>query len=80
MSEYGYRVIYEAISEGGFQVIVPALPGIITYGRTLEEAREMAKDAIVCHLKGLLKDNEEIPDDPFWQQPQPVAEDIKVAV
>jgi predicted RNase H-like HicB family nuclease len=75
VSEYGYRV-----SEGGFQVIVPALPGIITYGRTLEEAREMAKDAIVWRLKGLLKDNEEIPDDPFWQQPQPVAEDIKVAV
>jgi hypothetical protein len=39
----------------------------------------MAKDAIVCHLKGLLKDNEEIPDDPYWQQ-QPLAEDIKVAV
>jgi antitoxin HicB len=61
VSEYGYRVIYEAIAEGGFQVIVPALPGIITYGRTLEEARGMAKDAIVCHLKGLLRDNEEIP-------------------
>jgi predicted RNase H-like HicB family nuclease len=44
------------------------LPGIITYDRTLEEAREMGKDAIVCHVKGLLKDNEEIPDDPFWQQ------------
>ena len=80
MSEYGYRVIYEAIAEGGFQVIVPALPTIVTYGRTLEEAREMAKDAIVCHLRGLLKDNEEIPDDPYWQQQQPLAEDIKVAV
>jgi hypothetical protein len=40
----------------------------------------MAKDAMVCHLKGLLKDNEEIPDDPYWQQQQPLAEDIKVAV
>lgn len=27
MSEYGYRVIYEHLAEGGFQVIVPALPG-----------------------------------------------------
>jgi hypothetical protein len=27
-----------------------------------------------------LKDSEEIPDDPFWQQQQSIAEDIKVAV
>jgi predicted RNase H-like HicB family nuclease len=62
MSEYGYRVIYEPLTEGGFQVIVPALPGIVTYGRTLEEAREMAQDAISCHRKGLLKDNEQVPN------------------
>jgi len=61
MSEYGYRVIYEPLTEGGFQVIVPALPGIVTYGRTIEEAREMAQDAISWHLQGLLKDDEEIP-------------------
>jgi antitoxin HicB len=60
MSEYGYRVIYEHLAEGGFQVIVPALPGIVTFGRTIEEAREMAQDAITCHIQGLLKDNEEI--------------------
>ena len=55
MTEYGYTVIYEALSEGGYQVIVPALPGIVTYGRYIEEAREMARDAIVCDLRGLLK-------------------------
>jgi predicted RNase H-like HicB family nuclease len=52
MSEYGYRVIYEHLAEGGFQVFVPALPGIVTYGRTIEEAREMAQDAISCHIQG----------------------------
>ena len=52
-------------SEGGYQVIVPALPGIVTYGRYIEEAREMARDAIVCHLRGLLKDGVTLPDDPF---------------
>jgi antitoxin HicB len=80
VSEYGYRVIYEPIAEGGYHVIVPALPGIITYGRTFEEAREMARDAIVCHLRGLIKDQEEIPDDAYVEQQQPLAEDIKVAV
>jgi len=61
VAEYGYTVIYEPLSEGGYQVIVPALPGIVTYGRALEEAREMARDAILCHLRGLLKDGEENP-------------------
>jgi len=47
----------------GYQVTVPLLPGLITYGRTLPEAREMARDAIMCHLEGLKKDGERIPDE-----------------
>lgn len=47
----------------GYQVTVPLLPGVITYGRTLNEAREMARDAIRCHLEGLRKDGEPIPDE-----------------
>jgi predicted RNase H-like HicB family nuclease len=39
------------------------LPGLITYGRTLPEAREMARDAILRHLEGLKKDGERIPDE-----------------
>ena len=65
MAEFAYRVIYERIEEGGYQVIVPVFPEIITYGRTLEEAREMAQDAILCHLRGLLKDREAIPGSPL---------------
>ena len=79
MSEYGYRVIYEPLTEGGFQVIVPALSGILTYGRSIEEAREMATDAIACHLQGLLKDKEEIPIDPFTSE-TPIIEELKIAV
>ncbi|MGA7916091.1 MAG: type II toxin-antitoxin system HicB family antitoxin [Candidatus Acidiferrales bacterium] len=47
----------------GYQVTVPLLPGVITYGRTEEEAIEMARDAIRCHLDGLRKSGEEIPDE-----------------
>ena len=79
MSEHGYRVIYEALIDGGFQVIVPALPGLVSFGRTLDEARVMAHDAIECHLRGLLKDGEEIPEDPFVRE-QPVTEELKVSV
>jgi antitoxin HicB len=61
--EYSYTVIYEPIKEGGYQVIVPLLPGLITYGRTLEEAREMARDAIRCYIESLLKEKEAVPQE-----------------
>ena len=63
MAQYSYRVLFDPLPEGGYQVIVPAIPEIITYGQTLEEAREMAQDAILCHIRGLLKDGEPIPQD-----------------
>jgi len=33
-------------TDGTYTVIVPALPGCLTFGDTIEEALEMAKDAI----------------------------------
>jgi antitoxin HicB len=50
-------------NRSGYQVTVPLLPGVITYGRTEEEAIEMARDAIRCHLDGLRKSGEDIPDE-----------------
>jgi predicted RNase H-like HicB family nuclease len=32
-------------------VIVPSLPGCVTYGDTIEEAIEMAKEAIELYLE-----------------------------
>jgi predicted RNase H-like HicB family nuclease len=49
--------------EGGFNVLVPAIPEICTFGETLEEAREMARDAIRCYLESALKTGEPIPGD-----------------
>jgi hypothetical protein len=39
----------------------------------------MARDAIICHVRGLLRDNEEIPEDPFSGSP-PIQEELKVTV
>jgi predicted RNase H-like HicB family nuclease len=39
----------------------------------------MAEDAIRCHLRALLKDGEDIPEDPFASQ-QPISEELKVTV
>ena len=43
--------------------MVPALPGCVTYGRTLAEARRMAKDAIAGYIESLKKHKEPIPTD-----------------
>jgi predicted RNase H-like HicB family nuclease len=61
--EYSFTAIYEPVGKSGYQVTVPLLPGLITYGRTFDEARMMARDAIVCHIQGLLKGKNEIPSE-----------------
>lgn len=63
MTEYGYTTIFEPLPEGGFGVLVPAIPEICTFGETLDEAREMARDAIQCYLESVLKTGEPIPRD-----------------
>ncbi len=63
MAEYGYTVFFEPLPEGGYQVIVPALPEIVTHGRTREEARKMAKDAIRWVLESLQRAHEPMPSD-----------------
>lgn len=40
---------------------VPALPGVVTEGGTLEQALAMAREAIALHLEGLREDGLEIP-------------------
>lgn len=48
---------------GGYVVTCPALPGLVTEGDTLEEARSMATGAIQGYLESLKKDGEPIPTD-----------------
>ena len=61
--EYKYTVLFESVREGGYHVTVPAFPEIVTYGETLDEAREMASDAIRCVLESMIEGNEPIPPD-----------------
>jgi antitoxin HicB len=46
---------------GGYVVTCPALPGLVTEGDTLEEARALATDAIQGYLESLKKDGSPIP-------------------
>ncbi len=63
MSEYSYTVLFEPAEEGGFVVTCPALPGLVTEGDTLEEARYMAEDAIRGYLESLRQDGQSAPVD-----------------
>jgi predicted RNase H-like HicB family nuclease len=72
--EYRYTAVYEPAEEGGYVVTVPALPGLVTEGDILEEARAMAEDAIRGYLESLRKHGEAIP----VEQGEPIIERILV--
>jgi predicted RNase H-like HicB family nuclease len=58
-----YNIILKEEPEGGYTVMVPSLPGCITYGKTVEEAKEMAEDAIALYIESLNENGEEVPND-----------------
>ncbi|ALA60926.1 type II toxin-antitoxin system HicB family antitoxin [Nitrospira moscoviensis] len=62
-NEYRYTVLFEPAEEGGYVVTCPTLPGLVTEGQSLEEARAMAQDAIRAYLESLRKDGLPIPPD-----------------
>jgi len=45
------KVIFEPSDEGRFTVHVPALPGCISEGDTLDEARKNIREAIELYLE-----------------------------
>jgi predicted RNase H-like HicB family nuclease len=59
MREYIALIHKDADSDYG--VSFPDLPGCITAGSTLDEARSMAAEALALHLEGLQEDGEAIP-------------------
>ena len=72
-----YTVLFEPAEEGGYVVTCPALPGLVTEGDTLVEARAMATDAIRAYLESLRKDGQPIPADKKLSA-DPVKEEITV--
>ena len=58
-----YNLVFRPEPEGGFTVIVPALPGCITYGKTLADAKKYAQDAIRGYIASMRKHNQRIPTD-----------------
>jgi antitoxin HicB len=63
MRLFNYTVVFEPVPEGGYNVIVPAIAEICTFGETMEEARAMAEEAIRCYIESALETEEPIPED-----------------
>ncbi len=61
LNALSYRILLREEPEGGYTVTVPTLPGCITFGDTVQDAIEMAREAIELYLESLVAHGEEIP-------------------
>ncbi len=63
-----------------YGVSFPDLPGCITAGSTLDEAREMASEALALHLGGLAEDGEAVPESSSLEDVMSVAGALSVQI
>lgn len=61
MKQNTYRVLLNKEPEGGFTVLVPTLPGCITYGESMDEAVLNAREAIELYVESLIANGEPVP-------------------
>lgn len=60
MRKLSYLAVLEP-SEEGYGVYFPDLPGCISYGNSMEEARKNAIEALELHVYGMEKDGDILP-------------------
>lgn len=60
---FTFQIVLRPEPEGGYTVLVPSLPGCVTFGETIEEAHAMAKEAIELTIESMKEHGEEIIDD-----------------
>ena len=59
-----YTVIVEFDSDvGAYSVVVPALPGCTSQGRTLEESLTNSREAIAGHIAALQQMGQPVPEE-----------------
>jgi len=68
-----YTVFFEPTATG-YSAHVPDLPGCVAAGFSLEETRELIREAIEYHIEGMKMNGDAVP------APTPLVEEIEVAV
>ena len=56
-----YIAVVHKDSQSDFGVSFPDFPGCITAGSSIDEAKDMAHEALSLHIRGMLEDGESIP-------------------
>jgi predicted RNase H-like HicB family nuclease len=56
-----YTAYLHKDSKSDFGVSFPDFPGCITAGKSLDEARRKAQEALAFHIAGMMEDGEKIP-------------------
>jgi predicted RNase H-like HicB family nuclease len=56
-----YIAVVHKDRKSDFGVSFPDFPGCITAGSTIDEAKDMAHEALSLHIKGMIEDGENIP-------------------
>jgi antitoxin HicB len=64
MTTLRYKVLLRKEDDVTYTVIVPSLPGCLTFGHTVEEALAMAKEAIEGFVECMIARGEEVPIEP----------------
>ena len=57
-----YHVVIHKDPGSSYGVTVPDLPGCFSGGDTFEEALSSVREAIECHIEGILMDGDSIPE------------------
>ena len=57
-----YVAVVHKDADSDFGVSFPDFPGCITAGRTLDEAKQMAIEALTGHIEAMLDTGETVPD------------------
>lgn len=63
-----YIALIHKDADSDYGVSFPDFPGCISAGATLDEAREMAAEALSFHIEGMVEDGEAIPEPSSLEQ------------
>ena len=69
-----YIALIHKDADSDYGVSFPDLPGVVTAGSNLDEARKMATEALEFHLEGLAQDGEAAPEPSSLEEIMAIAE------
>ena len=64
-----YQVLYQPIEDGWIMATVPDLPGAVTQGKNIQEARSMIKEAVELLLQSYRENAaKDAPGNAIWEK------------